>query len=124
MNVMYPVVFYRDVDGDKFSMFVPDFDYAMATGVGLDDALFAASDLIAFLSIYKLECHENLPVPSRIEHITFDEIEKDFDDNVEYECKFKKDVIVNLEKFERYYRGIGKLPEERIVDIMIQNGIV
>lgn len=104
MKVIYPVLFYEEKEGG-YSVFVPDLSKALncaATTCGstLEEAMEMAQDLIAGIIIDEMEADKKIPKPSKIEEVTFKELEnrisiKDWD----YVSKFKTYIAVDVSEF-------------------------
>ncbi len=104
MKVIYPVLFYEEKKGD-YSVFVPDLEKELNTsastfGSTLEDAMSMTEDLIAGLILDAIDEGKNIPKASKIEEITFEELENKLDiENWDYVSKFKTYVLVDISKF-------------------------
>lgn len=104
MKVIYPVLFYEEKEGG-YSVFVPDLEKTLNTsastcGNTLEEAIQMAEDLIAGLILDVIEEENKIPRASKIEEVSFEEIEynlkiKDWD----YVSKFKTYVVVDISSF-------------------------
>ena len=79
MKVIYPVLFYEEKEGG-YSVFVPDLQKALNTsastcGSTLEEAMSMAEDLIAGLVLDEMEEGNKIPKSSKIEDISFEELE-------------------------------------------------
>lgn len=90
MKVIYPVLFYEEKDG-SYSVFVPDLDSASTCGSTLEDAMYMAEDLIAGLILDKMEEGKKITKASKIENITFEELEINFSKTLE-EALLQKNI--------------------------------
>ena len=75
MKVIYPVLFYEEKE-NGYSVFVPDLGNATTCGENLEDALYMAEDLIAGIVLDHIENGEKIPVASKIDNISFENLEK------------------------------------------------
>lgn len=80
MKVIYPVLFYEEKEGG-YSVFVPDLEKELNTsastcGNTLEEAMTMAEDLIAGLVLDEMKNGNKIPEASRIEDISFEELEK------------------------------------------------
>ena len=104
MKVIYPALFYEERE-NGYSVFVPDLTKKLKTtattcGSTLEEAIYMAEELIAGLILDEIECGGNIPKPSKIENITFEELENDLKiENWDYISRFKTYVVVDLDKF-------------------------
>ena len=104
MKVIYPVLFYEEKDGG-YSVFVPDLEKALNTtattcGSTLEEAMEMAEDLIAGLLLDEMEEGNQIPKASKIENISFEELEKRLDiKNWDYISKFKTYISVDISSF-------------------------
>lgn len=104
MKVIYPVLFYEEKDGD-YSVFVPDLEKALncnasTCGSTLEEAMTMAEDLIAGLVLDAMEEGNKIPTASKIENVTFDELEKKLDiSDWDYVSKFKTYIAVDISSF-------------------------
>ena len=83
MKVIYPVLFYEEKEGE-YSVFVPDLQKALNTsastcGSTLEEAMSMAEDLIAGLVLDEMEEGNKIPKASKIENVSFEELEKYLD---------------------------------------------
>lgn len=98
MKVIYPVLFYEEENG--YSVFVPDLDSATTCGETLEEALYMSEDLIAGIILDKIENGEKIPLASKIDDVSFEDLEKELDiDDWNYISKFKTYVMVNISEF-------------------------
>lgn len=104
MKVIYPVLFYEEKEGG-YSVFVPDLERALNSnastcGDTLEEAMTMAEDLIAGLVLDEIEEGNKIPVASKIEDVTFEELEKGLDiKNWDYISKFKTYIAVDITSF-------------------------
>ena len=104
MKVIYPVLFYEEKEGG-YSVFVPDLQKALNTsastcGSTLEEAMSMAEDLIAGLVLDEMEEGNKIPKPSKIENVSFEELEKYLDiENWDYVSKFKTYISVDITSF-------------------------
>lgn len=104
MKVIYPVLFYEEKTGE-FSVFVPDLSKALSTsastcGDNLENAMYMAEDLIAGLLLDEIESGNKIPQASKIEDLSFEELEKDLEiENWDYKSKFKTYIVVDISSF-------------------------
>ncbi len=104
MKVIYPVLFYEEKEGG-YSVFVPDLEKALNTsastcGNTLEEAMEMAEDLIAGLVLDEMEAGNKIPQPSRIEDVSFEDLEKRLDiENWNYISKFKTYIAVDISSF-------------------------
>ena len=104
MKVIYPVLFYEEREGG-YSVFVPDLQKALNTsastcGSTLEEAMTMAEDLIAGLVLDEMEEGNKIPKASKIENVSFEELEKYLDiENWDYVSKFKTYISVDISSF-------------------------
>ena len=104
MKVIYPVLFYEEKEGG-YSVFVPDLQKALNTsastcGSTLEEAMSMAEDLIAGLVLDEMEEENKIPKSSKIEDVSFEELEKHLDiENWDYVSKFKTYIAVDISSF-------------------------
>ena len=99
MKVIYPVLFYEEKE-NGYSVFVPDLDDASTCGKTLQEAMEMAEDLIAGIILDKMEEGNKIPTESKIEDISFEELEKRLDiTNWNYVSKFKTYISVDISSF-------------------------
>ena len=99
MKVIYPVLFYEEKE-NGYSVFVPDLNNASTCGSTLEEAMHMAEDLIAGIVLDEMEEGNKIPVESRIEDVTFEELEKTLDiENWDYISKFKTYIAVDISSF-------------------------
>ena len=104
MKVIYPVLFYEEKEGE-YSVFVPDLQKALNTsastcGSTLEEAMSMAEDLIAGLVLDEMEEGNKIPKASKIENVSFEELEKYLDiENWDYVSKFKTYISVDITSF-------------------------
>ena len=104
MKVIYPVLFYEEREGG-YSVFVPDLQKALNTsastcGSTLEEAMTMAEDLIAGLVLDEMEEGNKIPKASKIENVSFEELEKYLDiENWDYVSKFKTYIAVDISSF-------------------------
>lgn len=99
MKVIYPVLFYEEKEGG-YSVFVPDLNNASTCGETLENAMYMSEDLIAGLILDEMEEGNKIPQPSKIENVSFDELEKNLDiENWDYISKFKTYIVVDISSF-------------------------
>lgn len=104
MKVIYPVLFYEEKEGG-YSVFVPDLERALNTnsstcGNTLEEAMAMAEDLIAGLVLDEMEEGNKIPQSSKIEDVTFEELETRLDiENWDYISKFKTYIAVDISSF-------------------------
>ncbi len=119
MKVIYPVLFYEEKEGD-YSVFVPDLEKALNTnastcGGTLEEAMYMAEDLIAGLILDEMEEGNKIPKASKIEEVSFDELEKSLEiDNWDYVSKFKTYIVVDISVFAEKW---GKQLVKKTVNI-------
>lgn len=103
MKVIYPVLFYQEKNG-TYSVFVPDLgkenDVAATCGDTLEEAMYMSQDLIAGIVLDEMENGNTIPNASKIEDITFKELESKIDiENWDYISKFKTYILVDISIF-------------------------
>lgn len=104
MKVIYPVLFYEEKEGG-YSVFVPDLQKELDTsastcGTTLEKAMSMAEDLIAGLVLDEMEEKNRIPKSSRIEDVSFEELEKSLDiKDWDYVSKFKTYIAVDISSF-------------------------
>ena len=104
MKVIYPVLFYEEKEGG-YSVFVPDLEKALNTsastcGSTLEEAMAMAEDLIAGIVLDEMEEGRKIPPSSKIEDVSFEELEKKLDiENWDYISKFKTYIAVDISSF-------------------------
>ncbi len=99
MKVIYPVLFYEEKEGG-YSVFVPDLENSCTCGKTLEEAMNMAEDLIAGVVLDEMEENNKIPQASKIEEITFEELEKSIDiENWDYVSKFKTYISVDITAF-------------------------
>lgn len=104
MKVIYPVLFYEEKEGG-YSAFVPDLSKALNTnastcGNTLEEVMNMAEDLIAGLIIDEIEEGNKIPKATKIEDVSFEELEKEIDlESTDYISKFKTYIIVDISRF-------------------------
>lgn len=104
MKVIYPVLFYEEKEGG-YSVFVPDLQKALNTsastcGSTLEEAMSMAEDLIAGLVLDEMEEGNKIPKASKIEDVSFEELERHlYIENWDYVSKFKTYIAVDISSF-------------------------
>lgn len=104
MKVIYPVLFYEEKRGG-YSVFVPDLEKTLNTnastcGSTLEEAIYMAEDLIAGLILDEMEEGNKIPKASKIEDVTFEELENSLEiENWDYVSKFKTYIMVDINSF-------------------------
>lgn len=99
MKVIYPVLFYEEKEGG-YSVFVPDLNNASTCGDTLENAMYMSEDLIAGLILDEMEEGNKISQPSKIENVSFDELEQNLDiENWDYISKFKTYIVVDISSF-------------------------
>lgn len=104
MKIIYPVLFYEEKEGG-YSVFVPDLQKELDTsastcGTTLEEAMSMAEDLIAGLVLDEMEEKNRIPKSSRIEDVSFEELEKSLDiKDWDYVSKFKTYIAVDISSF-------------------------
>lgn len=109
MKVIYPVLFYEEKE-NGYSVFVPDLGNATTCGENLEDALYMAEDLIAGIVLDYIENGEKIPVASKIDNISFENLEKELDiEGWDYISRFKTYIMVNINEFaEKFGKELVK----------------
>ena len=75
MNVVYPAVFYRNIENDGYTVVFPDLDFGATEGENLKDAFFMASDYLgAWLYEYYIDGKE-FPIARDIKDLEIEEDE-------------------------------------------------
>lgn len=119
MKVIYPVLFYEESDG-SYSVFVPDLNKNLSSnastcGSDLEDAMNMAEELIAGIVLDEMEENNKIPKASKIEDVSFEELEKYLDiDNWDYRSKFKTYIAVDISKYAEIW---GKELVKKTVNI-------
>ncbi len=119
MKVIYPVLFYEEKEGG-YSVFVPDLEKALNTsastcGSTLEEAMSMAEDLIAGLVLDEMEEGNKIPQSSKIEDVSFEELEKRLDiENWDYISKFKTYIAVDINSYAQKW---GKELVKKTVNI-------
>lgn len=104
MKVIYPVLFYEEKEGG-YSVFVPDLERELNTsastcGNTLEEAMEMAEDLIAGLVLDAMEEENKIPKSSKIEEVSFEELEQKLDiKDWDYISKFKTYIVVDISAF-------------------------
>ena len=99
MKVIYPVLFYEEKEGG-YSVFVPDLKNASTCGSTLEEAMYMAEDLIAGLILDEIEEGNKIPQESKIENVSYEELESNLDiENWDYVSKFKTYIAVDISAF-------------------------
>ncbi len=99
MKVIYPVLFYEEKEGG-YSVFVPDLHNSSTCGNTLEEAMEMAEDLIAGIVLDNMEEGGKIPQSSKIEEVTFEQLEKDLKiENWDYISKFKTYISVDISSF-------------------------
>ena len=99
MKVIYPVLFYEEKE-NGYSVFVPDLNDASTCGSTLQEAMEMAEDLIAGIVLDEMEEGNKIPIESKIEDVSFEELEKHLDiENWDYVSKFKTYIAVDISSF-------------------------
>ena len=104
MKIIYLVLFYEEKEGG-YSVFVPDLQKALNTsastcGSTLEEAMSMAEDLIAGLVLDEMEEGNKIPKASKIENVSFEELEKYLDiENWDYVSKFKTYIAVDINMY-------------------------
>lgn len=114
MKVIYPVLFYEEKEGG-YSVFVPDLEKALNTsastcGDTLEEAMYMAEDLIAGLILDEMEEGNKIPKASKIEEVTFEELEDNLEiEDWDYVSKFKTYIAVDISSFaEKWGKDLVK----------------
>ena len=119
MKLIYPVLFYEEKEGG-YSVFVPDLTKALNTnastcGNTLEDAMYMAEDLIAGLILDEIEEGNKIPKASKIEEVSFEELEDSLEiDDWDYVSKFKTYIVVDISAFAKKW---GKELVKKTVNI-------
>lgn len=119
MKVIYPVLFYEE-SNESYSVFVPDLQRELNTnastcGSNLEEAMTMAEELIAGIILDEMEQNNRIPVGSKIEEISFKDLEKNLDmDNWDYKSKFKTYILVDINKYAQKW---GKELVKKTVNI-------
>jgi len=75
MNVVYPAVFYKNIENDGYTVVFPDLDFGATEGENLKDAFFMASDYLgAWLYEYYIDGKE-FPIARDIKDLEIEEDE-------------------------------------------------
>lgn len=99
MKVIYPVLFYEEKE-NGYSVFVPNLQNSTTCGSTLEEAMYMAEDLIAGLILDEIEEGNKIPKASKIEEVSFEELEKSLDlEGWDYVSKFKTYVVVDISSF-------------------------
>lgn len=99
MKVIYPVLFYEEKESG-YSVFVPDFENMSTCGDTLENAMYMAEDLIAGLVLDRIEEGNKVPKSSKIEEVSFEELENDLEiEDWDYVSKFKTYIVVDIDAF-------------------------
>lgn len=99
MKVIYPVLFYEEKEGG-YSVFVPDLKNMATCGSTLEEAMAMAEDLIAGIVLDEMEEKNKIPKASKIDEVTFEELEKSVEiENWDYISKFKTYIAVNISEY-------------------------
>lgn len=99
MKVIYPVLFYEEKE-NGYSVFVPDLENFSTCGTTLEEAMYMAEDLIAGVVLDKIEEGNKIPKSSKIEEVSFEELEKYLEiEDWDYVSKFKTYIIVDIDAF-------------------------
>ena len=104
MKVIYPVLFYEEKEGG-YSVFVPDLERELNTsastcGNTLEEAMEMAEDLIAGLVLDAMEEENKIPKSSKIEEVSFEELEQKLDiKDWDYISNFKTYIVVDISAF-------------------------
>ena len=119
MKVIYPVLFYEE-SNESYSVFVPDLQRELNTnastcGSNLEEAMTMAEELIAGIILDEMEQNNRIPIGSKIEEISFKDLEKNLDmDNWDYKSKFKTYILVDINKYAQRW---GKELVKKTVNI-------
>ena len=126
MKVIYPVLFYEEKEGG-YSVFVPDLQKALNTsastcGSTLEEAMSMAEDLIAGLVLDEMEDGKQIPQASKIEDVSFEELEKSLDiEDWDYVSKFKTYIAVDINMYAEKWEKLTKLRKNlKNVDIFLK----
>lgn len=104
MKVIYPVLFYEEKEAG-YSVFVPDLARTLNTnastcGSTLEEAMAMAEDLIAGLILDEIEESNKIPKATKIEDVSFEELEKEINlESTDYTSKFKTYIVVDISAF-------------------------
>ena len=99
MKVIYPVLFYEEKE-NGYSAFVPDLGNISTCGNTLEETISMSEDLIAGVILDKMEDGEKIPNASKIEKISFEDLENTLQiENWNYVSKFKTYIIVDISSF-------------------------
>lgn len=99
MKVIYPVLFYEEKVGG-YSVFVPDLDNASTCGNTLEEAMYMAEDLIAGLILDEIEEGNKIPKESKIEAVSFEDLESSLEmEDWDYISRFKTYIVVDISLF-------------------------
>ena len=99
MKVIYPVLFYEEKE-DGYSAFVPDLENISTCGKTLEETISMSEDLIAGIILDKMEDGEKIPDNSKIEDVSFEDLENALQiKNWNYVSKFKTYIIVDISSF-------------------------
>lgn len=99
MKVIYPVLFYEEKE-DGYSAFVPDLENVSTCGKTLEETISMSEDLIAGIILDKMENGEKIPDNSKIEDVSFKNLENNLQiKNWNYVSKFKTYIIVDISSF-------------------------
>ena len=99
MKVIYPVLFYEEKESG-YSVFVPDLENATTCGETLEEAMEMVEDLIAGIVLDRMEEGYKIPKASKIEEVTFEQLEKNLNiENWDYLSKFKTYIAVDISSF-------------------------
>lgn len=119
MKVIYPVLFYEEKEGG-YSVFVPDLEKELGTnastcGDTLEEAMTMSEDLIAGLILDEMQDGNKIPKASKIEEISFEELEQNLGiENWNYVSKFKTYIVVDIDDFAKKW---GKELVKKTVNI-------
>ena len=99
MKVIYPVLFYEEKE-NGYSAFVPDLENISTCGETLEETISMSEDLIAGIILDKMEDGEKIPDNSKIEDVSFKNLENNLQiKNWNYVSKFKTYIIVDISSF-------------------------
>lgn len=114
MKVIYPVLFYEEKESG-YSVFVPDLNNSSTCGNTLEKAMYMAEDLIAGIVLDLIEEGESIPIASKIENISFENLEKNLEiEDWDYISKFKTYIAVDISLFAQKW---GKELVKKTVNI-------
>ena len=114
MKIIYPVLFYEEKE-ENYSVFVPDLQNASTCGNTLEEAMYMAEDLIAGIILDLIEDEKKIPKASKIEEISFEELESKLEiKDWKYTSKFKTYIIVDISLFAKKW---GKELVKKTVNI-------